>query len=135
MATYYKRKNGTYCVRVSNGLVGGRQQLVSATYRPMPGMSKTAMLCDLKEFCQRFEKAVHNGIFVPGGKRQIIDNSLAEMKLEDFIESHYYRIIQERHSPNTVKLYRKVCDQFIIPSFGRLRLCDITHSYYYETEE
>ena len=64
MASYYKRKNGMYCVRVSNGLVGGRQQLVSATYRPMPGMSKAAMMNDLREFSKRFEKAVHDGVYM-----------------------------------------------------------------------
>lgn len=100
--------------------------MVSATYRPMPGMSKTAMLHDLNEFCRKFEKAVHDGIYVPGAKRQIVDPYFTEMPLERYIEEHYFPIIEEKHSPNTVKFYRKVCEQFLIPSFGNLRLCDIT---------
>lgn len=82
MASYYKRKNGTYCVRVSNGLIGGRQQLVSATYRPMPGMSKAAVMSDLREFSRKFEKAVHDGVYAPGMRRQIIDPFFTEMPLE-----------------------------------------------------
>lgn len=127
MASYYKRKNGTYCVRVSNGLIGGRQQLVSATYRPMPGMSKAAMISDLQEFSRKFEKAVHDGVYVPGMRRQIVAPFFTEMPLERFIREIYDRVIEEKLSPNTVKFYRKVCEQFLIPSFGHLRLCDITH--------
>ena len=32
MASYYRRKNGTYCIRVSRGKPGGKQDLVSTTY-------------------------------------------------------------------------------------------------------
>mgnify|MGYP005746780827 CR=1 FL=1 len=34
MASYYRRRNGTYCVRVSNGCKDGKQELLSATYKP-----------------------------------------------------------------------------------------------------
>ena len=127
MASYYKRKNGTYCVRVSNGLVGGRQQLVSATYRPMPGMSKASMMNDLREFSKRFEKAVYDGVYLPGVKRQTVYPYFTEMPLEHFIREAYYPKIQMKLSPNTVRFYHKVCEQFLIPSFGHLRLCDITY--------
>lgn len=35
MASYYKRDNGTYCVRVSNGMKNGKQELISTTYKPL----------------------------------------------------------------------------------------------------
>ena len=56
MANHYKRANGTYCVRVSNGIVCGRQQLVSATFYPPAGTNQATVLRCLKEFELKFEK-------------------------------------------------------------------------------
>lgn len=60
MASHYRRANGTYCVRVSNGLYGGRQQLVSATFKPRHGVSRSVELRELAEFERKFERAVHD---------------------------------------------------------------------------
>ncbi len=127
MASHYLRKNGTYCVRVSNGLVGGRQQLVSVTYKPKPGAKKSAVLKDLSDFEKQFEKAVHNGTYLPGMKTHTEDYFFAEMPLGEYINDFYFPEIEEKLSPNTVRFYRQVCEQFIIPSFGKYRLCDITY--------
>ena len=58
MASIYKRKNGTYCVRVSHGMLGGRKNILSATYKPVSGMSQAAIDRDLRKFADKFEKAV-----------------------------------------------------------------------------
>ena len=49
------------------------------------------------------------------------------MLLNDFIDEKYYPIIEQKLSPNTVRFYKSVCNSFLIPSFGRMRLCDITY--------
>lgn len=86
MANHYKRANGTYCVRVSNGIVCGRQQLVSATFYPPAGANQATVLRCLKEFELKFEKAVlHDGIYRPGYKRQMNDPFFSEMPLGDYI--------------------------------------------------
>ena len=71
MASYYRRKNGTYCIRVSNGKPGGKQELVSTTYKPPQGLSASAAEKGAKEFAELFEAAVHNGMFTPGRKQRV----------------------------------------------------------------
>ncbi len=129
MANHYKRANGTYCVRVSNGIVCGRQQLVSATFYPPAGANQATVLRCLKEFELKFEKAVHDGIYRPGYKRQMNDPFFSEMPLGDYIRNIYFPSVGERLSPNTLRFYRAVCEQFLIPSYGKVRLCDITHHH------
>lgn len=129
MANHYKRANGTYCVRVSNGIVCGRQQLVSATFYPPAGTNQATVLRCLKEFELKFEKAVHDGIYRPGYKRQMNDPFFSEMPLGDYIWNIYFPSVGERLSPNTLRFYRAVCEQFLIPSYGKVRLCDITHHH------
>lgn len=129
MASHYRRANGTYCVRVSNGLYGGRQQLVSATFKPRHGVSRSVELRELAEFERKFERAVHNGLYVPGAKRQVVDPYYGEMPLATFIEDHYFPRVEDKLSQNTIRFYRAVCNQFLIPSYGKLRLCDITHHH------
>ena len=60
----------------------------------MPGMSKASMMNDLREFSKRFEKAVHDGVYLPGVKRQTVDPFFTEMPLEHFIREVYYAKIQ-----------------------------------------
>lgn len=129
MASHYRRANGTYCVRVSNGLYGGRQQLVSATFKPRHGVSRSVELRELAEFERKFERAVHDGLYVPGAKRQVVDPYYGEMPLATFIEDHYFPHVEDKLSQNTIRFYRAVCNQFLIPSYGKLRLCDITHHH------
>lgn len=40
MAHITKRKNGSYLIRVSNGLKNGKQVFVNKTYKPLPGSSE-----------------------------------------------------------------------------------------------
>ena len=87
------------------------------------------MLRCLKEFELKFEKAVHDGIYRPGYKRQMNDPFFSEMPLGDYIRNIYFPSVGERLSPNTLRFYRAVCEQFLIPSYGKVRLCDITHHH------
>ena len=129
MASYYRRKNGTYCIRVSNGKPGGKQELVSTTYKPPQGLSVSAAEKGAKEFAELFEAAVHNGMFTPGRKQRVEQINPFGVTLSDFIEQHYYKRIEMRLSPNTVRFYTSVIEQCILPSFGKLRLCDISSAH------
>ena len=62
MASSDKRKNGTYCVRVSNGMKDGKQELISATYKPPVGITAAQEEREVKHFADLFEAAVHNGV-------------------------------------------------------------------------
>ena len=126
MASYYRRKNGTFCIRVSNGKPGGKQELVSTTYKPPQGLSASAAEKGAKEFAELFEAAVHNGMFTPGRKQRVEQINPFGITLADFIEQHYYKRIEMRLSPNTVRFYSAVIEQCLLPSFGKLRLCDIS---------
>ena len=126
MASYYKRKNGTYCVRVSNGMKNGKQELISATYKPPAGITAAQEEKEVKHFADLFEAAVHNGVYIPGMKTQSTQTNAFGLTVGEFIERHYFNRIEKKHSPNTVRFYRSIAEQFILPSFGHLRLTDIT---------
>lgn len=126
MANYYKRKNGTYCVRVSNGMKNGKQELVSATYKPPVGATPLAAEKGAKEFADLFEAAVHNGLYIPGMRIPKDTVNPSGMTVDCFIKKYYYGRIEAKLSPNTVRFYKSICEQFIIPSYGTIRLTDIT---------
>ena len=126
MANYYKRKNGTYCVRVSNGMKDGKQELLSATYRPKKGMTPAQEKKGVEEFAALFEAAVHSGSYIPGMKSDTIMSNAFGMTVGTFIREHYLKRIEKKLSPNTVRFYTSIAEQFIIPSFGDIRLSDIT---------
>ena len=89
MANYYKRKNGTYCVRVSNGMKDGKQELLSATYRPKKGMTPAQEKKGVEEFAALFEAAVHSGSYIPGMKSDTIMSNAFGMTVGTFIREHY----------------------------------------------
>ena len=125
MASYYRRDNGTYCVRVSNGLKDGKQELISATYKPPKDFTEKQIQKGVKEFAELFEASVHNGLYVPGKHVKNVVNPFG-MTVGAFAEEHYFKSVEGRLSPNTRTFYRSVIEEFIVPSFGKIRLSDIT---------
>ncbi len=126
MASYYKRKNGTYCVRVSNGMKNGKQELISATYKPPVGITATQEEKEVKQFADLFEAAVHNGVYIPGMKTKSTQTNAFGLTVGEFVDQHYFKRIEKKLSPNTVRFYRSIAEQFIVPSYGNIRLSDIT---------
>ena len=127
MAYYQKRNNGTYLVRVSNGFVDGKQVQYSTIFHPQPGATKAETERSLHEFGEKYERCIKDGSFTPGVALRGISTREAEMHLGKFIKEKYYPKIERKLSPNTVRFYKAVCSQFLIPSFGRVRLCDVTY--------
>lgn len=126
MASYYKRKNGTYCVRVSNGMKNGKQELISATYKPPVGITAAQEEKEVKQFADLFEAAVHNDVYIPGMKTRSTQTNAFGLTVGEFIGQHYFKRIEKKLSPNTVRFYHSIAEQFIVPSYGNLRLSDIT---------
>ena len=93
MASYYRRNNGTYCIRVSRGKPGGKQDLVSTTYKQPKGISASAEERGAKEFAALFEASVHNGLFTPGRKQKVEQINPFGLTLADFIQKHFGIII------------------------------------------
>ncbi len=125
MANYYRRKNGTYCVRVSNGLKNGKQALINTTYKPPAGATKAMIERGVKEFATMFEASVHQGFYVlPGSSAKSVKNAFG-MTVGSFIRDTYFSRASVKYSPNTVRFYHMVCEQFIIPTYGNIRLHDI----------
>ncbi len=86
MASYYHRKNGTYCVRVYVGMKDGKEILVSKTYRPVPGMAASRVRKDVQKFAKAFEAMVRAGDFIPGVTKIEQDPMTALMTVSEFAE-------------------------------------------------
>ena len=128
MASCYRRKNGTYSIRVSNGKMCGKQQFINTTYKPPQGLDTRKAERAAKEFAELFEQTVRSGMYIPEQKKKLSDTGIG-MTLSKFIEEYYYKKVEYRLSPNTMVFYKSVIEQFILPSFGKLRLIDISSAH------
>ena len=131
MASYYRRQNGTYCVRVSNGCKDGKQELISTTYKPPKGLTEKQIQRGVKEFAELFEASVHNGLYIPGKRNKNVINPFG-MTVGTFATEYYFKSVEGHLSPNTITFYRSVIEDIIIPSFGKVRLTDITAQHLQE---
>ncbi len=129
MANVFKRKNGSYCIRVSNGKPNGKQHFITTPYYPPKELSAKAAENAAKKYAVMFETAVREGIYVPGKPITKISSDLFGITLEEFVVQHYYEKIKIRMSPNTIQLYQSVIEQCILPSFGKIRICDISSAH------
>lgn len=129
MANCYKRKNGTYSIRVSNGKPNGKQRFITTTYKPPQGLDTRRADRAAKEFAELFEQTVRSGMYVQGRKKNKTEIDRLGMTLSKFIEEYYYKKVEYRLSPNTIVFYKSVIEQFILPSFGNLRLIDISSTH------
>lgn len=129
MANCYKRKNGNYSIRVSNGRPDGKQKFVITTYRPPKELSAREAEKAAREFAEIFEMSVRNGTYVQGKAKTKIDVDLLGITLNRFVEEYYYNRVKLYLSPNTFSFYRSVTEQIILPSFGKLRVKDITSEH------
>ncbi|MGM9597028.1 MAG: tyrosine-type recombinase/integrase [Eubacteriales bacterium] len=104
----------------------GKQELISATYKPPVGITAAQEEKEVKQFADLFEAAVHNGVYIPGMKTRSTQTNAFGLTVGEFIGQHYFKRIEKKLSPNTVRFYHSIAEQFIVPSYGNLRLSDIT---------
>lgn len=120
MASVTKKPNGTYLVRA----YAGNRRSVSHIFIPEAGASKRKTERDLKEFTKVFEAAVKSGEYTGGKKCTTkLDGSI---RFERFINDYYFPYAQKHLAPSTVQFYRKIADQFLIPSFVNRRIDSFT---------
>ena len=130
MANITKKPNGTYLIRVYNGVKSGKPDTPSKSFKPTPNLSPKAQRKEAEEFAALFEAYVHNGQYVPGVKSNIIKNF--GMTLKEFVDTYYFERIRKDNSPNTVELYCPIINKLILPNFGDIRLQDITADHLQE---
>ena len=129
MAYIHEKPNGTFLVRISNGIKDGKQVQYGFTYHPPYGATKAKIKAEVKKLAEEMERLVKSGSFIPGEKGHVNQSYNPDMLVKDFIPNIYYPAIKKKLSPNTYKLYVTVCEQSIIPSLGKMRLCDITNQH------
>ena len=94
MASYYRRKNGTYSIRVSNGKLYGKQQFINTTYKPPKEFDKRKADRAAGEFAELFEQTVRSGMYVPEKKRKSGDVDKLGLTLSQFVEEYYYQKVE-----------------------------------------
>ena len=61
MANITRKPNGTFLIRVSNGMKNGRQDLVSTIYKPPVGSTSAMARKAAEKYAVLFEELVHSG--------------------------------------------------------------------------
>lgn len=131
MANITRKPNGTFLIRVSNGMKNGKQDLVSTIYKPPVGSTSAMARKAAEKYAVLFEELVHSGGYE---KKQAISREIRarrRMTIEQFVQNYYYPSIQKHLSPTTCRTYELIIDSLILPSFGRVELEDVdsTHRF------
>ena len=61
MANITRKPNGTFLIRVSNGMKNGKQDLVSTIYKPPVGSTSAMARKAAEKYAVLFEELVHSG--------------------------------------------------------------------------
>ena len=129
MANITKKPNGTYLIRVSNGMKNGKQDLVSTIYKPPAGATPAMAKKGAEKYAVLFEELVHSGGYE---KKPVISKELRarrRMTIEQFVQEYYYPSIKKHLSPTTCRTYELIIDSLILPSFGRVELEDVDSTH------
>ena len=68
MASFYRKPNGSYLIRVSDGIKNGKPYTVSKIFKPTPNVSRKEQEKEVEEFAVLFEALVHSDQYVSGVK-------------------------------------------------------------------
>ena len=100
-----KKPNGTFLIRVSNGMKNGKQDLVSTIYKPPVGSTSAMARKAAEKYAVLFEELVHSGGYE---KKQAVSREIRarrRMTIEQFVQDYYYPSIQKHLSPTTCRTY------------------------------
>lgn len=129
MASITRKPNGTFLIRVSNGMKNGKQDLVSTIYKPPVGSTSAMARKAAEKYAVLFEELVHSGGYE---KKQAVSREIRarrRMTIEQFVQDFYYPSIQKHLSPTTCRTYELIIDSLILPSFGRVELEDVDSTH------
>ena len=105
MANITRKPNGTFLIRVSNGMKNGKQDLVSTIYKPPVGATSAMARKAAEKYAVLFEELVHSGGYE---KKQAVSREIRarrRMTIEQFVQDYYYPSIQKHLSPTTCRTY------------------------------
>ena len=118
MANVMQKANGTYLVRISCGrdIMTGKQILRGRIFKPSnPDLSQERFQKELNEFIEDFTDELQCE-----RNRKKPENKI----VSDFAKE-YLSIQRTSLSPTSYVLYERIIEQYILPTFGRMRLRDI----------
>ena len=118
MANITQKPNGTYLVRISCGrdIMTGKQILRGRIFKPSkPDLSQERFQKELNEFIEDFTDELQCE-----RNRKKPENKI----VSDFAKE-YLSIQRTSLSPTSYVFYERIIEQYILPTFGRMRLRDI----------
>lgn len=129
MASITKKENGSFLIRVYNGIKDGKPQSVAVTFRANPGASPATARRAAEKYAILFEELVHSGGYEKKVSANFAPRIRQKLKLSEFVQKYYYPAILKHLSPNTCRIYEQIIDNLILPSFGMVELVDIDSSH------
>ena len=90
LANITKKPNGTFLIRVSNGMKNGKQDLVSTIYKPPVGATSAMARKAAEKYAVLFEELVRSGGYE---KKQAVSREIRarrRMTIEQFVQNYYY---------------------------------------------
>ena len=120
MASITKKENGSFLIRVYNGIKDGKPQSVAVTFRANPGASPATARRAAEKYAILFEELVHSGGYEKKVSANFAPRIRQKLKLSEFVQKYYYPAILKHLSPNTCRIYEQIIDNLILPSFGSL---------------
>ena len=129
MASITKKQNGSFLIRVYNGIKDGKPQSVAVTFRANPGASPATARRAAEKYAILFEELVHSGGYEKKVSANFAPRIRQKLKLSEFVQKYYYPAILKHLSPNTCRIYEQIIDNLILPSFGMVELVDIDSSH------
>lgn len=129
MASITDRGNGTFLVRVYNGVKNGKPQSVAVTFKANAGSSPAVARRAAEKYAALFEELVHSGGYERKPQANTELRARRRIRLEDFVQQYYYPSIAKHLSPNTCRTYEQIIDNLILPSFGMVELEDIDSTH------
>jgi len=118
-----KRGNVVFQVRVSNG----RGRRVCRSWRPEPQWSAKTVEAKLTRFACQLERDFADGKIQSAAERRQEALERAQLKnVQEYAEQVFLPLKARTASVNTIRLYATLLEQHVFPSWGGLKLGDIT---------
>lgn len=89
MANITKKPNGTFLIRVSNGMKNGKQDLVSTIYKPPVGSTSAMARKAAEKYAVLFEELVHSGGYE---KKQAVSREIRARRIPPHAIPHRARL-------------------------------------------
>ena len=120
MASITKRPNGSYVIRIQAGkkISGGYASVSKVFWPSKPNLSYAALQRELDMFINSLELQMLNGDIsapnsVPGDQKRTLFEDFCKLFLE---------IKKSEISPGTIAFYKKIIEQHLIPTYGKMRM-------------